>query len=289
MQGWTGTSIRSSWVASSSGLDVQSSLKGGSIGGQFEVYAVRYATREARSGENFHGYDPHDAPMPLDYFVWAAVSDEHTLVVDTGFTAEVAAKRGREHLRCPTEGLARLGIDSARVPYVVLTHLHYDHAGNLEKFPAATFVVQDEEMAFWTGRYAGREHFRDTVEVEDVVHLVRENFEGQLRFVDGSEEILPGLEVHKAGGHSAGLQAVRVNTARGNVVLASDAAHFYANVEQDRPFSILHDLARVYGAFDLVLSLAGSPDRVIPGHDPLVMERFPPAKKGLEGVAVRIA
>jgi glyoxylase-like metal-dependent hydrolase (beta-lactamase superfamily II) len=227
--------------------------------------------------------------MPMDYFVWAAVSEDHTVVVDTGFSAEVATRRGREHLRCPTEGLREIGVYCERVQCVILTRLHYDHVGNLEKFPAATFVVQDEEMAFWTGRYAGREHFRNTVEVEDVVCLVRENFEGRLRFVNGSEEIVPGIEVYKAGGHSAGLQVVKVQTGRGSVVLASDAAHFYANVEQDRPFSIVHDLARMYGAFDLVLSLASSPDNVIPGHDPLVMQRFPPAKNGLEGIAVRIA
>jgi glyoxylase-like metal-dependent hydrolase (beta-lactamase superfamily II) len=227
--------------------------------------------------------------MPIDYFVWAAVSPEHTVIVDSGFTAEVAAKRGRNHLRCPTEGLRELGIDCARVPCVILTHLHYDHVGNLEKFPAAAFVLQEEEMAFWTGRYASREHFQSTVEVEDVIDLVRKNFEGRLHFVNGNEEILPGIEVHKAGGHSAGLQVVTVKTDRGYVVLASDATHFYANIEQDRPFSIVADLARMYGAFDLVRSLAGSQAHIIPGHDPLVMQRFPPAKKGLEGVAVRIA
>jgi glyoxylase-like metal-dependent hydrolase (beta-lactamase superfamily II) len=267
-------------------------LKGGEIGQYFEVYAVRYATREARSGEHFYGGpgpDPHDASMAMDYFVWAIVSDEHTVVVDTGFTAEVAAKRGREHLRCPTEGLKEAGIDCARVPHVILTHLHYDHVGNLEKFPAATFILQEEEMAFWTGRYAGREHFRNTVEAEDVVYLVRKNFEGQLRFVDGAEEVVRGIEVYRAGGHSAGLQIVRVETARGSVVLASDATHFYANMEQDRPFSIVTDLARMYGAFDLVRSLADSPAHIVPGHDPLVMERFPAAREGLEGVAVRIA
>jgi glyoxylase-like metal-dependent hydrolase (beta-lactamase superfamily II) len=250
---------------------------------------VRYATREARSGEHFHGDDPHDKPMPMDYFVWAAVSDKHTVIVDAGFTAEVAARRGRDHLRCPTQGLKELGIYCERVPYVILTHLHYDHVGNLEKFPAATFVLQDEEMAFWTGRYAGREHFRSTVEIEDVVYLVRKNFEGRLRFVDGNEEILPGIEVYRAGGHSAGLQVVRVKTACGNVVLASDATHFYANIAQDRPFSIVKDLARMYGAFDLVRSLADSPAHIVPGHDPLVMERFPAARKGLEGIAARIA
>jgi glyoxylase-like metal-dependent hydrolase (beta-lactamase superfamily II) len=73
------------------------------------------------------------------------------------------------------------------------------------------------------------------------------------------------------------------------VVLASDATHFYANIEQDRPYSIVADLAQMYGAFDLVRSLAESPAHVVPGHDPLIMERFPPAKEGLEGIAVRIA
>ena len=255
----------------------------------FEVYAIRYATRKARSGEHFHGGDPHDAPMPMDYFVWVAVSDENTIVVDTGFTAEIADKRGRDHLRCPTKGLGEIGVDCGRVPYVILTHLHYDHIGNLEKFPAATFVVQDEEMAFWTGRYAGRAHFRNTIEVEDVLHLVRRNFEGQLHFVDGNEEIVPGIEVHHVGGHSAGLQVARVKTGRGYLVLASDAAHFYANVEQDRPYSIVTDLRDMYGAFDLVRSLADSPAHIVPGHDPLVMQRFPEARRGLEGVAVRIA
>ena len=257
-------------------------------GSPFQVYAIKYATREARSGEHFYGGDPHDAPMPMDYYVWAVVSPERTIVVDAGFTAEVAARRGRKHLRCPTEGLEALGIDCARVPYVILTHLHYDHVGNLDKFPEATFVVQEAEMAFWTGRYAGKEHFRTIVEAYDVVYLVRENFEGRLRFVSGSEEIVPGVEVHWTGGHSSGLQAVRVKTSRGHVVLASDATHFYANIGEDRPYSIVSDLAQMYGAFDIVRSLADSPAHVVPGHDPLVMERFP-AEEGLEGVAVRIA
>jgi glyoxylase-like metal-dependent hydrolase (beta-lactamase superfamily II) len=255
----------------------------------YNVYAVKYATRDARSGEHFHGHDLHDVPMPMDYFVWAAVSAEHTVVVDAGFTAEVAARRGRKHLRCPTEGLEALGIDCARVPYVILTHLHYDHVGNLEKFPEATYVVQEAEMAFWTGRYAGRDYFRTLVEVDDIAYLVQENFEGRLRFVAGSEEIVPGIEVHRTGGHSAGLQVVRVKTARGSVVLASDATHFYANIEQDRPYSIVSDLPRMYGAFDLVHALADSSAHMVPGHDPLVMERFPAAGKHLEGVAVRIA
>jgi glyoxylase-like metal-dependent hydrolase (beta-lactamase superfamily II) len=255
----------------------------------YEVYAVKYATREARSSEHFHGGDPHDGPMAMDYFVWAAVSAGHTVVVDTGFSAEVAERRRRRHLRCPTHGLGALGIDCARLPLVILTHLHYDHVGNLQKFPAADFVVQDEEMAFWTGRYASKGHFRHIVEVEDVVQLVRENFAGRLRFVCGTREVAPGITVHRVGGHAAGLQVVRVSTARGNVVLASDATHYYANIEEDRPYSVVNDLAEMYEAFEIVRTLADSPEHVVPGHDPLVMERFPQASKELDGVAARIA
>jgi glyoxylase-like metal-dependent hydrolase (beta-lactamase superfamily II) len=254
----------------------------------FEVYAVKYATREGRSSERFYGHDPHDGPMRMDYYVWAAVSREHTVVIDAGFTPEVASRRKRDHLRSPAEGLGALGIDCATVPHLIVTHLHYDHVGNLDEFPNATFVVQDEEMAFWTGRYAGRAHFHSIVEVDDIVYLVRENFAGRVRFVDGSQEIVPGITVYRVGGHAAGLQVVRVKTERGNVVLASDAAHYYANIEEDRPFSVVTDLRQMYEAFDLVRSLADSPDHIVPGHDPEVMKRYPPAKPALEGVAVRI-
>lgn len=256
----------------------------------FEVYALKYATRDAQSSEHFYGHvDIHDYPMPMDYFVWAAVSSQYTLIIDSGFTAEVGARRQRKYLRCPTEGLKALGIDCARVPYVIVTHLHYDHVGNLDRFPAATFVVQDEEMAFWTGRYAGRTQFRNIVEVQDIVHLVRENFKGRVYFVDGSQEVVPGITVQRVGGHAAGLQVVRVHTAKGNIVLASDATHFYANIEEDRPFSVVTDLRQMYEAFDIVRTLADSPEHIVPGHDPKVMERHPPARAGLEGIAARIA
>jgi glyoxylase-like metal-dependent hydrolase (beta-lactamase superfamily II) len=255
----------------------------------FAIYAVKYATRHAMRHEHFYGHDPHDEPMPMDYFVWAAVSPDHTVVVDTGFSAEVAARRQRQHLRCPTDALQALGIDCGEVRHVVITHFHYDHVGNLARFPAATFILQDDEMAFWTGRHASRGHYRFLIEVDDVLHLVRENFNRRLHFVDGDEEIVPGITVHRVGGHAPGLQVVRVRTALGHVVLASDASHYYANIEEDRPFSIVSDLAQMYRAFDVVRSLADSPALVIPGHDPLVMQRFPPAAPGLEGIAVRIA
>ena len=59
----------------------------------YEVYAIRYATRAAKRSDNFIGGDPHDGPMPLDYYVWAAIGPDRSYVIDTGFTAEI--KPGR--------------------------------------------------------------------------------------------------------------------------------------------------------------------------------------------------
>jgi glyoxylase-like metal-dependent hydrolase (beta-lactamase superfamily II) len=125
----------------------------------YEVYAVKYAERDARRGDHFHPDfpaapgDPHDdVSMPMDYFVWAVVGEHGTWVVDTGFGPDDATRRERRLLRSAADGLALVGIDAARVADVIITHLHYDHVGGFDQFPAARFHVQDREVAFATGR-----------------------------------------------------------------------------------------------------------------------------------------
>ncbi|MDB5377160.1 MAG: fold metallo-hydrolase [Rubritepida sp.] len=106
---------------------------------EYEVFAIRYATRGARRAEAFIDPDPHDGPLPMDYYVWVARSAEATVVIDTGFSRDVGERRGRTFLRCPVETLSLLGIQPAEVAHVIVTHLHNDHAGNLGLFPAARF------------------------------------------------------------------------------------------------------------------------------------------------------
>jgi glyoxylase-like metal-dependent hydrolase (beta-lactamase superfamily II) len=255
---------------------------------QYEIYAIKYAHHARRAAENFIGGDPHDGPMPLDYFVWLIRGAGREIVVDTGFSAAMAAKRGREHLRCPTEGLRMLGVDARKTSDVVITHLHYDHVGNFELFPSATLHLQDLEMRYATGRYMAHECFRGAYEVEDVVGMVRGVYEGRARFHDGDAELAPGVSLHLIGGHTMGLQVVRVATRRGWVVLASDASHFYANMEQTRPFPIVWSVADMVDGYRKLRDLSESPAHIIPGHDPLVLERYPAPSRELEGVAVRL-
>ena len=256
--------------------------------GEWEVHAVKYARHDRMARENFIGGDPHDgSPMPLDYFVWLVRGPGGVFVLDTGFDAAGAQRRGRTLIRCPGEGLRALGVEPSEVRDVVLSHMHYDHAGNDGLFPAATYHVQDREMAFCTGRCMCHVHLRQPFEAEDVAAMVRRTFAGRTRFHDGDTQLADGLTLHRVGGHSAGLQIVRVRTRRGWVVLASDASHFYANMEEGRPYPIAVSLPEVLDGYETLRRLASSPAHVIPGHDPLVMQRYP-AAPGLEGVAVRL-
>jgi glyoxylase-like metal-dependent hydrolase (beta-lactamase superfamily II) len=259
---------------------------------RYEVYAIKYAHHVRRASENFIGGDPHDGPMPLDFFVWlireAGADAGREIVVDTGFSAATAARRQREHLRCPTAGLRLLNTDSKQVKDVVITHLHYDHVGNFDLFPAATFHLQDREMQYATGRHMAQPVFRGAFDVEDVVGMVRNTYAGRVRFHDGDAEIAPGVSLHYIGGHTMGLQVVRVATRRGWLVLASDASHFYANMEQARPFPIVFNVADMVEGYGRLRALADSPGHIIPGHDPLVLARYPAPAATLHGIVARL-
>ncbi|MDE2515560.1 MAG: N-acyl homoserine lactonase family protein [Rhodospirillales bacterium] len=226
--------------------------------------------------------------MPLDYFVWAIKGPDRSFILDTGFDAAMAARRGRQLLRCPSEGLRAIGIAADQVEDVILSHMHYDHCGNYDLFPKARYHLQDREMAYCTGRCMCHPGLRGPFEADDVTAMVRKLFDGRVQFHDGISELAPGITLHHVGGHSKGLQVVRVFTRRGWMVLASDASHFYANMEEGRAFPIVHDHEATLEGYATMRRLASRRDAIIPGHDPLVLARYPAAAPGLEGIAVRL-
>lgn len=262
-------------------------------GATYEVLAVRYGRRVGRKAEtylNYHVYGEADGPLPMDYFVWVVRNAERTVVVDTGFRPEVGTRRGREVLVDPPEGLARVGVDPADAEVVVATHAHYDHIGNLDRFPAAEVVVSRREYEFWTGPFGRRLQFAQSTEAPELAVLSELGEKDRLSFVDGRAQLAPGIEAIDVGGHTPGQMVVVVQSTDGQVVLASDAVHYYEEYERDRPFSIIANLADAYRAFDTIRELTSGPGGVlVAGHDPDVMNRFPPYAGAPEGLAVQVA
>ncbi|WP_409464983.1 N-acyl homoserine lactonase family protein [Amycolatopsis sp. GA6-003] len=245
----------------------------------YEVFALRYASHYGRSSaDNFLGEDPlHGSEMPLDFFVWLIRGNGRTVLVDTGFTPETAVRRRRHYHTHPVDLLARLGVAPEDVSDVIVTHLHYDHAGNISAFPGARIHLQTAEMQFCTGPDMRHQLLRKNYEPADVGTAVQSLYEGRLHFADGEKEIAPGISVHLCGGHTRGLQFVTVATARGELLLASDAVHYYENFRRNIPYPSFADLGEYLDGYSRIAARTSALDRVIPGHDPLVLTAFPPS------------
>lgn len=252
----------------------------------YEIYAIRYAKQDLRAELHlFMGGDPNKMCQGLDFFTYAIKGGGRTWIVDSGFTPEGALRMGRQYdyLVRPCDALAKLGIDAATAPDVILTHAHFDHVGTLDDYKAATFHIQDQEMIHVTGRDMTHPRFRAAYHPEDIKQLVDLVYADRMVFHDGDVTLAPGLEFILIGGHARGQAILRVHTARGWVILASDAVHLFEETDEERPFAIFYDLFVMIEGYRRINRLAGSRDLIIPGHDHRVTLAYPPAGPGLEG------
>ncbi|WP_433189884.1 N-acyl homoserine lactonase family protein [Actinoallomurus sp. CA-150999] len=261
----------------------------------YRIFALRYGSNgRRRRFENVIHNRPADRPeasMPMDFFVWAIVCGDRVVLVDTGSGPETMTARGHDHLRSPVAALADIGLGPADVGDVITTHMHWDHAGNVLDFPDARLHVQRTELAHATGPSMCSGFLRRPYDLPQVSEWLQALYGGRVTFHDGDDEIAPGISIHHVGGHTPGMQVVRVATERGPVVLASDAVHYYENLDAENPFPVLVDTIAYVEALRTVARLADGPDHIIPGHDPLVRTRFPSTAEGavalhLEPVAV---
>ncbi len=261
-------------------LDVTN--QGAATQGPWEIFAIKYAERHARTRrESFIMADDHDSPHPMDFFVWLIRSEGRLILVDTGFDDAEASRRDRIITRTPAAALQDMGIAPEAVDTVIVTHLHYDHAGTLGDFPNAIFHLQEAEMAFATGPCMCQGPLQHPFTADHVCDMVKRVYQGKVVFHSGDGQVAPGITVHCLGGHSRGLQAVRVETASGPFVLASDASHYYENFLLKKVFPIVVDMENVLTGYDRLITLSeNNVSRIAPGHDPLVSSLFPQAGFG---------
>ncbi|WP_397452330.1 N-acyl homoserine lactonase family protein [Pseudomonas sp. NA-150] len=259
-----------------------------------EVIIVRYGTRQTTKSEcyyNFRAYKEPDAEITMDYFFWIFRNAEQTIIIDTGFSPEAAIARKRQPIVAPADALARLGIDPKEVKLLVLTHAHYDHAGNLDLYPNAQVVMSRREFDFWNTEMGKRPQYGHHTDALDIQRIQGLADAGRITFLDAPQNtLIPGIELYEVGGHTPGQLAVVVEMPDGPVILASDAIHYYEELERDRPFAVLDSLAAMYQGYEQIRQwLVECPGAVvIPGHDPDVMTRFAPVDPEDPSFAVRI-
>lgn len=257
---------------------------------RYEVFAIRYATDP--NWPRWKSYVHDEAPeerIRMDFFSWLAVSKSGIFVIDTGCSQSRLRDMGHEAVEGPITVLEDLGVRAASVENLIITHLHYDHVGNADQFPNATIHLQEKELSFATGPYMRFHCFRRPYFIDDINYIVGQMHKGKVLQHNGSQELASGVSIHLVGGHTMGMQVVRIFTKRGWIVLASDALHYYREIERSIPWSSnAFSVGDMMDAHDMIRSLANSMDHIIPAHDPLVLEKYPPVSDELEGVAVRL-
>jgi len=246
---------------------------------EYSIEAIRYGTiREFPVSELVIGA-PEAEKVDIAMVVWLVRGGGRNVLFDSGFHREKWLKEFpafADYLR-PDEAVRLAGVRPEDVTDVVISHAHWDHMGGIDLFPKATVWIQKQEFAYYTGDawQPGGKH--GGIDPEDVQALVRINTEGRLRLVDGDDrEILPGIRAYTGARHTYASQYLRIDGVT-PFVLASDNCYLYRNLAEHRAsatFSEADQPANVRNQARMV-ELAGSPDRVVPGHDAKQFEKYP--------------
>jgi glyoxylase-like metal-dependent hydrolase (beta-lactamase superfamily II) len=251
----------------------------------YNVYAVRYATIADFPVSSLVAGADAARRADIAMMVWLLEADDgQSVLFDAGFASEeyLARWKPRDYVR-PDEAVARLGSNPEDVYNIVVSHVHWDHLDGVSLFPSATVWLQRGEYAHYVDA-AGRPKDRG-IDARGAALLHRLRREGQLELVDGGgKEILPGITAHVGGRHTHQSQYISVRTSGGTVVLASDNAYLYENLERRVPIAQTVDAASNRRSQARMLALAGDPRWVVPGHDPLVFERFPRVAEGIAAI-----
>ncbi|MBO9578084.1 MAG: N-acyl homoserine lactonase family protein [Microbacteriaceae bacterium] len=261
---------------------------------EYEVLICQYGTRIGTRSQvflNYEIYGQEDAPIGMDYFVWVVRNGDRTILVDTGFSEQGGENRRRTWVKPQAEIYAALGIETHAPITIVVTHAHYDHIGKLDLFPNAEIVIAQAEYDFWVSPMGHRAQFHHSVEDVEVDYLRTAHAAGRVRTFQGELDLAPGIRLAELGGHTPGLAVVRVDTSEGVVLLASDAVHYYEELEQDLPFAFVADLPAMYAGFDAINGMVarGEVQHIVSGHDPDTLNRFARVTEGpLAGIAATI-
>ncbi len=251
----------------------------------FEVYALNYAGPVTGNGAFVHWLSDWDRQVERGYFYWLLRGPDMNILVDCGCRPDQADDWNLPNYLAPSEMLGNAVLSMGDITHLVLTHLHWDHAGAVELFPWAEIWVHTAELDFWLDNpLSARGPFKLVSDQQCLDYLNGLRKGGDLKTVDRDREILPGVAAVAAPGHTAGLMAVAVDTLKGRAVVGSDSGHLFRNFDEEWPSSLITDLPAWLRTFEKLKDMA-EPGMVFPGHDMLMSTDYERVAPGVTRLA----
>ena len=141
----------------------------------YEVYAIRYGTIPDFSLASLVAGADRTQHLDIPLMVWLLKgNDGRVVLVDSGFVRDNLVSQWKvKDFILPSEAVARLGIKPEEVTDIVLTHMHWDHAGGTTLFPKARVWIQKAEYAYYTGDAWQSKNTHGGIEPDDVLAVVR--------------------------------------------------------------------------------------------------------------------
>ena len=250
----------------------------------YEVYAISYGVIPDFSVANLVAGADRSRKLDIQMMVWLLKgSNGANILVDSGFYRDKLFKQWkvRDFIK-PSEAIAKLSLKPQDITDLIITHMHWDHAGGIDLFPKARIWIQQDEYTYYTGEAWQPGGSHGGIDIEDVMALVKANTEGRVRLVKGDDqEAIDGIRFYTGGRHTYASQYVAANTKAGTVVIASDNCYLYENLDKHAPIAQTLDAASNLRAQDRMKQLASSLRLIVPGHDPAVFARFPEPGNGV--------
>lgn len=240
----------------------------------YEVFAIRYATVPSFPVRALIAGVDTSRRMDIAMSVWLLRGNRRNVLVDAGFYRDKFVTRWKPaDFVQPSEAVKRAGVRPEDITDIIISHVHWDHADGVDLFPRARIWIQKQEYEHYIAPDGSS---RDrAMDPDDAKVLAGLKSHGHVNLIEGdSVEIIPGITVFTGGKHTFASQYATVRSDVGTVVIASDNAYLYENLEQHRPIAQTLDSLSNLAAQARMARLASDPRLIIPGHDPAVFAKF---------------
>ena len=264
----------------------------------YSIWVMEYAyvSQCAVSSVIYGAHNQGTRKLPYCYVV--IKSGDHIAMVDVGYNDKeygryIGEKFGVENWHSPADVLAPCGIRPEDVNSIFLTHAHFDHMGNTDAFPNATFYIQERELTKWIWAMSLPDRLRYMMvatDPSDVLRCADLARQGRLRLVDGDmANVIPGIDLYAAPDtHTYGCQWLHVRNdlqaqSQDSWALAGDLVYVYENIEGmngDKKYLpvglAMGSITNLVMATEVIMKSVGyETQRVIPVHEEGLKDVFP--------------